>query len=239
MKRAIVVPVRLKSTRLPEKALLPILGKPLVRWVLEGLLKTKERVILATDSERVAHAVKDLPVEVVLTPPELPSGSDRVAYAVKNLDLEGVINYQGDEPFVYPEDIQRLFDALRENPVATLAVKDPDSYQDPNSVKVVLAQDGTALYFSRSPIPYMKESSELYPLKHVGIYAYRKEVLMEFTSMGRSHLESLESLEQLRLLESGYKIKVLITSNYYHGVDTHKDLELVEKQLWARLFTNR
>lgn len=239
MKRAVVVPARLNSTRLAEKPLAPILGKPLIRWVLEGLLATKERVILATDSERIAQVVKELPVEVVFTPSELPSGSDRVAYAVKDLDLDYVINYQGDEPFVYPEDINRLFDALRDSPVATLAVKDPESYQDQNSVKVVIAQDGTALYFSRSPIPYMKEASELYPLKHVGIYAFRKDVLMEFTSMERSHLETLESLEQLRLLEKGYKIKVLITKNYYHGVDTHKDLELVEKYLSARSFTNR
>ncbi|MDW8033064.1 MAG: 3-deoxy-manno-octulosonate cytidylyltransferase [Aquificaceae bacterium] len=237
MKRVIVVPSRLNSTRLKEKPLLKLLGKPLIRWVVEGCLRTEERVVLATDSARVHEVVKDLPVEVRYTPPELPSGSDRVAYVVSNEDVELVINYQGDEPFVYGEDIEKLFLALKDYPVATLAVRDEHSYTDPNSVKVVLKRDGTALYFSRAPIPYRKESSELYPLKHVGIYAFRKEVLLEFTGMGRGELERLEALEQLRLLEAGYPIKVIITQNYYHGVDTQEDVELVEKELSARLFT--
>lgn len=239
MKKAIVIPSRLSSTRLKEKPLVKVLGKPLIRWVVEGCLKTKERVILATDSERIYEVVKDLPVEVVYTPSELPSGSDRVAYAVEKEDLDMVLNYQGDEPFVYEKDIKELFRALEDYPVATLALRDKDAYKDLNSVKVVLKKDQTALYFSRSSIPYMKGSSELYPLKHVGIYAFRKEVLLEFTRMDRSELEKLESLEQLRFLEAGYPIKVIMTNNYYHGVDTQKDVRLVEKELSARLLTKR
>ncbi len=238
MRRLIVIPARLSSTRLKEKPLAPILGKPLIRWVVEGCLKTKERVILATDSERIYEVVKDLPVEVKFTPSDLPSGSDRVAYVVREEEVDYVINYQGDEPFVYEEDIQRLFHALEDHPVATLAIKDPHAYKDPNSVKVVLRQDHTALYFSRSPIPYMKTSSDPYPLKHVGIYAYRKQTLLEFTTMQKSTLEVLENLEQLRLLEAGYNIKVILTKNYYHGVDTEEDIRLVERELSARLFTN-
>lgn len=238
MSRLIVIPARLASTRLKEKPLVPILGKPLIRWVVEGCVRTGERVVLATDSERIYHAVRDLPVEVRFTPSELPSGSDRVAYAMRDEKVEYVINYQGDEPFVYKEDVQRLFEALLEYPVATLALRDEQAYKDPHSVKVVLAKDHTALYFSRSPIPYIKNSSRLYPLKHVGIYAFRKEVLLKFTSMERGTLESLESLEQLRLLESGYRIKVVLTENYYHGVDTEEDIALVERELSTRLFTN-
>ncbi len=238
MRRLIVIPARLSSTRLKEKPLAPILGKPLIRWVVEGCLKTKERVILATDSERIYEVVKDLPVEVRFTPSDLPSGSDRVAYVVREEEVDYVINYQGDEPFVYEEDIQRLFHALEDHSVATLAIKDPHAYKDPNSVKVVLRQDHTALYFSRSPIPYMKTSSDPYPLKHVGIYAYRKQTLLEFTTMQKSTLEALENLEQLRLLEAGYNIKVILTKNYYHGVDTEEDIRLVERELSARLFTN-
>jgi 3-deoxy-manno-octulosonate cytidylyltransferase (CMP-KDO synthetase) len=186
----------------------------------------------------VVEAVKDLKVEIRLTPSDLPSGSDRVAYAIRDEHVELVINYQGDEPFVYEEDVKRLFSALEECSVATLALRDEGAYKDPHAVKVVLDKDHTALYFSRSPIPYMKASSSLYPLKHVGIYAYRKEVLMDFVGMKRGLLEELESLEQLRLLEAGYRIKVLLTSNYYHGVDTEEDARLVEKVLSARLLTN-
>ncbi len=238
MKRAIVIPSRLSSTRLREKPLVRILDKPLIRWVVEGCLKTEERVILATDDERIYSAVKDLPVEVKYTPSELPSGSDRVAYAIREEDVDYVINYQGDEPFVYKEDVERLFKVLEEHPVATLAIRDEEAYFDPNSVKVVIREDGSALYFSRSPIPYMKKPLYPYPLKHVGIYAFRKDVLMKFTSMPKSPLEELESLEQLRLLSAGYSIKVIITENYYHGVDTEEDVKVVEKELSAKLFTN-
>ncbi len=229
--RVIVIPARLKSTRLKEKPLLLIKGKPLIRWVVENCLKTKERVLLATDSEKVAQVVSDLPVEVFFTPEDLPSGSDRVAYVVKNLDVKYVINYQGDEPFVYREDIELLFSALEKYSVATLALKDEDCYHDPASVKVVLKEDDTALYFSRSPIPFFREPSELYPLKHVGIYAYRKETLLEFSNMKPSNLEITEGLEQLRLLEKGIDIKVNLTKNYYHGVDTEEDIKIVERKL--------
>ncbi|WP_448584703.1 3-deoxy-manno-octulosonate cytidylyltransferase [Thermocrinis sp.] len=231
MRRIIVIPSRLGSTRLKEKPLQLIKGKPLIRWVVEGCLKTGEEVILATDSERIAEVVQDLSLRVVFTPSDLPSGSDRVAHAIKDIEVDYVINYQGDEPFVYKEDIERLFSALEDVPVATLAIHDPDAYRDPSSVKVVLDNDQRALYFSRSPIPYMKGNSSIYPLKHVGIYAFRKEVLMDFVSWKPSTLEKLESLEQLRLLERGVRIKVLLSSNYYHGVDTEEDLKLVEQKL--------
>ncbi len=231
MRKLIVIPSRLGSSRLKEKPLQPIKGKPLIRWVVEGCLKTEYEVLLAVDSERIADVVKDLPVKVAFTPPDLPSGSDRVAYAVKELEVDLVINYQGDEPFVYKEDIQRLFLALEKSPVATLAVRDPDAYKDPSSVKVVLDKDQFALYFSRSSIPYMKQEDAFYPLKHVGIYAFRKAILMDFVRWQPSHLERLESLEQLRLLERGVKIKVLLSQNYYHGVDTEEDLKLVEERL--------
>ncbi|SHK31122.1 3-deoxy-manno-octulosonate cytidylyltransferase [Thermocrinis minervae] len=229
--RLIVIPARLSSTRLPNKPLRVIAGKPLIRWVVEGCLKTGEKVLLATDSQSIADCVKDLPVEVVFTPSDLPSGSDRVAYAIKDLSVDYVINYQGDEPFVYKEDIEKLFEALKDYSVATLAVRDPHAYTDPSSVKVVLDNLGRALYFSRSPIPYFREEHQFYPLKHVGVYAYRKETLLEFVNMQVSDLEKTEGLEQLRLLQAGISIKVIITENYYHGVDTEEDVKLVESKL--------
>ena len=231
MKRIIVIPSRLGSTRLKEKPLQLINGKPLVRWVAEGCLKTGEEVVLATDSERIAEVVQDLPIKIIFTPSNLPSGSDRTAYALKYVEADYVINYQGDEPFVYKEDVERLFCALDEYPVATLAIHDPTAYDNPSCVKVVLDENQNALYFSRSPIPYMKKHLSFYPLKHVGIYAFRRDVLMDFVRWEPSTLERLESLEQLRLLEKGVKIKVLLSSNYYHGVDTEEDLKLVAQKL--------
>ncbi len=235
MKRAIVIPSRLGSTRLPQKPLLKIMGKPLIRWVVEGCLRTGEKVILATDSERIADCVADLNVDIVMTPPELPSGSDRVAHAVMNKEIEFVLNYQGDEPFVYPEDVERIFREMEEGAeVVTLAVQDESSYERSSDVKVVLSKEGFALYFSRSPIPFFrKEAKDLYPLKHVGIYGFRKSTLLNFVNLPRGTLEEIEGLEQLRLMEAGIPIKVLITDKYYHGVDTAEDLGLVEKRLRA------
>ncbi len=231
MSRLIVIPARLGSTRLKEKPLREIAGKPLIRWVVENLKKTGYSLLLATDSKRVKEVVEDL-CEVVLTPSELPSGSDRVLFAVRDLDVKYVINYQGDEPFAYKEDLNRLFRALEEgDEVATLARRDPEAYERPEDVKVVLDREGYALYFSRSPIPYFRKENKNYPLKHVGIYAYRKETLLKFGSLPKGELEETESLEQLRLLENGIRIKVILTQNFYHGVDTEEDIRVVEKKL--------
>jgi len=232
MKRAVVIPSRLASVRLPRKPLVPLRGKPLIRWVVEGCLRTGERVILATDSEEIARVVSDLPLEVVFTPSDLPSGSDRVACALAGIDAELIVNYQGDEPFVYPEDVERIFESLRKDGVVTLAVRDRSAYERSSDVKVVLDSEGYALYFSRSPIPCFRGGMEdPYPLKHVGIYGFRREVLEDFVSSERGRLERMEGLEQLRLLEKGVRIKVLITENFYHGVDTEEDLRLVESKL--------
>ncbi len=232
MKRAIVVPARLRSTRLPKKPLRRIKGKPLIRWVLERCLSVGERVILATDSDEIAREVADLPVEIFLTPSDLPSGTDRVAHVVKNLDLDLVINHQGDEPFAYREDVERIFKHLEEFPVVTLAVMDPEAHRRPEDVKVVVDKDGRALYFSRSPIPFGRKGLEPpYPLKHVGIYGFRRDTIIRFVALRRTPLEEMESLEQLRLLENGIPVKVLITRNLYHGVDTEEDVKIVERLL--------
>ena len=231
MSRLIVIPARLGSTRLKEKPLRVIAGKPLIRWVVENLKKTGYPLLLATDSDRIKEVVEDL-CYVVLTPSELPSGSDRVLYAVKDLDVEYIINYQGDEPFAYKEDIDKLFKVLEEGDhVATLAYRDPEAYKRPQDVKVVIDKKGYALYFSRSPIPFFRRENKNYPLKHVGIYAYRKDALVRFGSLPKGELEETESLEQLRLLENGIRIRVILTSNFYHGVDTEEDIEIVEKKL--------
>ena len=231
MEKLVVVPARLGSTRLKEKPLVNIAGKPLIRWVIENLTKTGFPVLLATDSERVKEVVEDL-CEVVLTPSEIPSGSDRVLYAVRDLNVKYVINYQGDEPFAYREDIEKIFNELeRGEKVVTLAKRDKEAYERPEDVKVVLDEKGYALYFSRSSIPYFRNEDNFYPLKHVGIYGFKKETLIEFGNMKKGKLEEIEGLEQLRLLERGIKIKVILTENYYHGVDTQEDIKIVEREM--------
>ncbi len=232
MKRAVVIPARLGSTRLPRKPLRRIKGKPLIRWVVERCLSAGEKVILATDSDEIAKVVSDLPVEIFMTPSDLPSGTDRVAYVVRETDLDLVINHQGDEPFAYREDVERIFKELEEFPVVTLAVHDPESYTRREDVKVVLDRDGRALYFSRSPIPSDRNSLRFpYPLKHVGVYGFRRETILQFVSMERTPLEETEGLEQLRLLENRIPVKVIITENTYHGVDTEEDARIVEELL--------
>jgi len=228
MRRLIVIPARLGSTRLKEKPLRKILGKPLIRWVVENLKKTGQELLVATDSEEIKEVVEDL-CEVILTPSEIPSGSDRVLYVVKDLNVDFVINYQGDEPFAYKEDIEKIFNALEEgNEAVTLATRDKEAYKRPEDVKVVIDNKGYALYFSRAPIPYFRKKNDFYPLKHVGIYGFRKETLIKFGSLPKSILEEIEGLEQLRLLENGIKIKVILTNNFYHGVDTEEDIKIVE-----------
>ncbi len=262
----IVVPARLGSTRLKNKPLREIKGKPLIRWVVENLSKTGFDILVATDSERVKGVVEDL-ARVVLTPPQLPSGSDRVAYAVEKLGINVpyIINYQGDEPFAYKEDLEKLVAALKGGAkvatlatpieskalkggakVATLATPieskaleggakvatvEEEMFENPNTVKVVLDKRGYALYFSRAPIPYPRSGFKVKPLKHIGIYAFRRETLLEFTRLEPTPLEETEKLEQLRLLENGIPIKVEITNNFYHGVDTEEDIPIVEKRL--------
>ncbi len=236
MDTVIIVPARLGSSRLKKKPLVEIKGKPLLRWVVENLNRTGYRVIVATDAEEVKKVVQDL-VEVVLTPSDLPSGSDRVAYTVEKLNLKEpyIINYQGDEPFAYKKDLDRLVEALRQGwKVATLAAPlEPQNplFRDPNTVKVVVAKNGSALYFSRSPIPYFRKEGYVNPLKHIGIYAFERKTLLEFTRLKPTPLEQTESLEQLRLLENSIPIKVIETTNFYHGVDTLQDIPLVEEKL--------
>ncbi len=232
MKGVVVVPARLKSSRLENKMIRRIKGKPLIRWTIENLLKAGAQTILATDSERIAKAVSDLPVRVFLTPNHIKSGTERVALVAEQIQSELIINYQGDEPFAYAEDIRKVFYELRKNPVVTLATSDPECYNRPQDVKVVIDRKGNALYFSRSPLPYeRKKLRKPYPLKHVGIYGFTKEILMEFTRLKPTALEETEGLEQLRLLENGIPIKVLITKNFYHGVDTEEDIKVVERRL--------
>jgi 3-deoxy-manno-octulosonate cytidylyltransferase (CMP-KDO synthetase) len=231
MKKIIVIPARYASTRLPAKPLLEINGKPLIQWVYERASESrlKDRIIIATDDERILEAVRLFGAEAVMTSPACKSGTDRVYEAIEGQEGDIVINLQGDEPFIRADMVDTLFAAIEKDNLnmATLCspLKDENEYNDPNTVKVVFDKDGFALYFSRSPIPFVRGQRRAPLYKHIGIYGFERSFLEQFVFLGKSRLEETESLEQLRVLENGYKIKVLTTQYDGFGIDTEADLE--------------
>jgi 3-deoxy-manno-octulosonate cytidylyltransferase (CMP-KDO synthetase) len=194
-----------------------------------------DRVVVLTDDERIAEAVQRFGGEWEMTPEDCASGTDRIAWAARRWEASAVtaiVNIQGDEPLIDPEGISRIAEHLAASPgdpVVTLATPaEPAEMDNPNAVKVVLARDGSALYFSRSPIPYQRQSGGAAPLKHLGIYGYQREALLRLAGLPPTPLERSESLEQLRALENGIPIRVLVVDRGSFGVDTAEDLERVE-----------
>ena len=254
MKVLAVIPARYASTRFPAKPLALLGGKPIVQRVYEQVAKMVERVVVATDDERIYDTVVSFGGKVVMTSPNHKSGTDRCAEAYERLGCEAdiVINVQGDEPFVAPEQIESLINCFNSKEVDIATLVKPFSAEDgievlenPNSPKVVIDRENEALYFSRSVVPYLRgvERNEWLKhhtfYKHIGIYAFRAKVLNEVTALEQTPLEKAESLEQLRWLESGYKIKVGITNIETIGIDTPEDLERAELFLKNRIITNK
>lgn len=241
-----VIPARYAAVRLPGKPLVPVAGMPLVLRVLENARRaaTLDRVIVATDDARVASVVREAGGEAVLTDPAIPSGTDRIRAAVRILGApaaEGgapdrIVNIQGDEPLLGPEAIDAAVSALAEAEISTLAapMSNEACIRNPNAVKVVLADDGTALYFSRAPIPYPRDGAPPRALQHVGLYAFRRAALEKYASLPPSELERVESLEQLRWLAAGARIRVAILTEATIAVDTPEDVTRVEKVLASR-----
>lgn len=242
MKFIAIIPARFQSTRFPGKPLALIQGKPMIQWVVEQAQKELEQVYVATDHEEIAQVVEAFGGKVVMTSPDHPSGTDRCAEAARILeetvDFEVVINVQGDEPFIRPEQIRLLKDCFTPGvQIATLVkpADDPAELENPNKPKVVVDKAHMALYFSRSVIPYFrgkekKEWISFHPfLTHIGMYGYRKEALQEITRLPVGELEKAESLEQLRWLENGYRIKTAVTQTTSYGIDTPEDLAWVMK----------
>ena len=227
MKVLCVIPARYASTRLPGKPLSMIAGKPMIQHVYERACQAQlpDEVVVATDNELVEQAV--------MTSPDHPSGTDRLAeVALKYPDVDIIVNVQGDEPMIPPEIIDRLAEAFEGDADLNMAtmkvVMDEEDYDNPAAVKVVTDQHGYALYFSRSLMPYPRNKPEGYKVfKHVGIYAYRRNFLLKYAALTPTPLERAESLEQLRALENGYKIKVLESDFQGIGVDTPEDLAAV------------
>jgi 3-deoxy-manno-octulosonate cytidylyltransferase (CMP-KDO synthetase) len=235
-----VIPARYASTRFPGKPLAVLGGKTVIQRVYEQAVSVLPEAYVATDDERIFQAVEDFGGRAVMTRADHKSGTDRIEEAVEKIatDADVIINIQGDEPFIQPSQIETLMQ-LFDNPATQIGTlgkrfETIDAVRNPNSPKIVTDHRGFALYFSRSVIPYIRgiEADEWlthYPfLKHLGIYAYRREVLAEVTRLPQSALEKAESLEQLRWLENGYRIRVGLTDVETVGIDTPEDLARAE-----------
>lgn len=246
MKVIACIPARYASTRFPGKILAKDTGKYLIEHIYEQVSKAElpEKIIIATDDRRVETAGREFGAEVIMTNPAHSSGTDRIAEAVSSIDCEIVINIQGDEPEIPPENIDRVAELLLDDPqarMATLAspLQNPADITNPNIVKVVTDKNGNALYFSRASIPYdRKNEGAGRPadyLRHIGIYAYRKDFLLELARLPQTPLEKLEKLEQLRALQNGCKIKVGTTEHHCEGIDTPQQYEEFVKRHSSRL----
>jgi len=242
-----IIPARYGSTRFPGKPLALIQGLPMIQHVYRRVAQASRvhRVIVATDDQRIVEAVDSFGGESMLTKPDHPTGTDRLAEVAEKIDVDLIVNVQGDEPLIDPRMIDQAIEPMQQNPdyqMGTLAsrITEINDFYNPNVVKVVLDQSGLALYFSRSPIPWPRDLSqeqlaEALPqinlLRHIGLYVYRRELLLSYPSWPKTPLETVENLEQLRALEKGVKLHVAVTQYSCHGVDTPEDLDRVSHMM--------
>ncbi|HEU4497339.1 MAG TPA: 3-deoxy-manno-octulosonate cytidylyltransferase [Flavobacterium sp.] len=241
MKTVAVIPARYASTRLPAKLMQDLGGKTVILRTYEAAVAAHlfDDVFVATDSDIIFNEIVSNGGRAIKSRKEHESGSDRIAEAVQDLDVDIVVNVQGDEPFIDREPLKKLLDvfkndAARQIDLASLMreIKDREEIANPNNVKVIVDQNGLALYFSRSVIPYPREENAgVRYFQHIGIYAFRKPALMDFYSLPMQSLEASEKLEQLRYLEYGKKIKMVETVHAGIGIDTLEDLEKARKML--------
>lgn len=229
-----IIPARYGSTRFPGKALADLGGKPLVQWTYEAACRcrTLSEVVVATDDPRIFRAVEQFGGRAIMTRPDHPSGTDRLAEVAAGLEAGVVVNIQGDEPFISPSTIDAVVQPLLADSsllmsTACVLSDDPREAGDPNVVKVAVTLDGYALYFSRSLLPFLRDvqAGPVVRRLHLGLYAYRREFLLQFASWAPTPLEKSESLEQLRALEHGIRIRVVDVPERALGVDTLADLE--------------
>ncbi len=242
MKTLCVIPSRYASTRLPGKPLALIGGKPMIQWVYEraGAADLIDKVVVATDNEKIKATVEDFGGNVKMTSPELSSGTDRAAAVLDGEEADVIVNLQGDEPFIEPALLSRMVQVFA-NPEIEMAtpikrIVNLNELTNPNFVRVVRDKMHFALYFSRAVVPFVRDIPEKQQwlerhrfYKHIGIYAYRKNLLLKLTALPQSSLEQSERLEQLRALENGIKIYTVETEYESTGVDTPEDLEFVNK----------
>jgi len=241
MKKVIVIPARLDSTRLPKKVLLDLKGKTVIQRVYEQCLKVKniDGVYIATDSTEIEGVCRSFTDHIILTKSSHQSGTDRIGEAVSGLDCDVVVNVQGDEPFIDPNLIEELVHSFDDDQVSMASamskIENIKDLQDPNVVKVVVDTQNNAIYFSRAPIPFPRDHQEIIYsneelkkhnfFRHIGIYGYQKDFLAKYIKMDQTNLEKLEKLEQLRVIENGFKIKMIEAASSLIGIDTQEDYE--------------
>ena len=241
MKKVIVIPARLDSSRLPKKVLLDLNGKTVLQRVYEQCLKVKniDEVYIATDSLEIKEVCETFTNQVIITKSNHQSGTDRIGEAISSIDCDIVINVQGDEPFIEPSLIEALVNSFSNSEIsmssAMSKINNVKDLQNSNVVKVVVDRQNNALFFSRSMLPFPRDVKEISTsnevleesqfFRHIGIYGYRKEFLLHYVNMGQSPLEKIEKLEQLRALENGFKIKMIESDSGLMGIDTREDYE--------------
>ena len=240
-KIVVVIPARYGSTRLPGKPLLLLAGKPMIQRVFERakLSKRAERVIVATDDERIVNAVEAFGGEARMTRPDHRTGTERVAEVAAHVEGDVFVNVQGDEPLLDPKAVDAAISSLLEEPQALIStvatsVKTPGDIMDPNVVKTVLDFESNALYFSRAPIPWVRDTAgkiQVRHWKHLGLYVFQRDALLEYPTLPQGELEKIEQLEQLRWLENGWKIRVAEVAHDAVSVDVPEDVARVEKLL--------
>ena len=241
MKKVIVIPARLDSSRLPKKVLLELKGKTVIQRVYEQCLKVKniDGVYIATDSSEIEEVCRSFTNHIILTKSTHQSGTDRIGEAVAGIDCDIVVNVQGDEPFIDPNLIEELVNSFNDDQVSMASamskIENIKDLQDPNVVKVVVDTQNNAIYFSRAPIPFPRDHQEIIYsneelkkhnfFRHIGIYGYQKDFLAKYIKMDQTNLEKLEKLEQLRVIENGFKIKMIEVASSPTGIDTQEDYE--------------
>jgi 3-deoxy-manno-octulosonate cytidylyltransferase (CMP-KDO synthetase) len=241
MKKVIVIPARLDSSRLPKKVLLDLKGKTVIQRVYEQCLRVKniDGVYIATDSSEIEEVCRSFTNHIIFTKSTHQSGTDRIGEAVAGIDCDVVLNVQGDEPFIDPNLIEELVNSFNDDQVSMASamskIENIKDLQDPNVVKVVVDTQNNAIYFSRAPIPFPRDHQEIIHsneelknhnfFRHIGIYGYRKDFLAKYIEMDQTNLEKLEKLEQLRVIENGFKIKMIEAATSLTGIDTLEDYE--------------
>jgi 3-deoxy-manno-octulosonate cytidylyltransferase (CMP-KDO synthetase) len=238
-----VIPARHASVRFPGKPLAPIAGRPMIQHVFDRVRQARKvsRVVVATEDDRIKKAVEAFGGEAIITRPDHRTGTDRVAEVASHIEAQIYVNVQGDEPLIDPGTIDLIVEAMLENDEIKIgtpcaAIELPKDVMDPNIVKVVRDFDGNALYFSRAPIPWVRDTNATaapHFWKHLGLYAFRRDALLEFPTLPPGELEAIEQLEQLRWLENGFHIGVVETDYDAVSVDVPSDVERVEKLIAA------
>jgi len=234
----VIIPARYGSFRLPGKPLVDIAGKPLIQWVYEQAKKIRnaDDVIIVTDDKRVEDAAIGFHANVLMSPSNIASGSERVGFVAKNLDYEVIVNLQGDELFISTAEVEKAIEALKEDStlnISTVAspIKNEDEWRNSSVVKVLVDANMDAICFSRSAVPFFRDEP-FHPLprllRHVGVYIFRKEFLLQYIGWTPTPFEKIEKLEQLRVLENGYKIRVIETEKFSLGIDTPEDVAYIK-----------